>query len=1049
PVTLAAGQYLVIFASGKDRAAAGSELHTTFRLSKEAEYLALVRPDGASVAHDYGPVYPPQHDDVSYGIGDGGTAAQLVALGAGARFRVPSSDADGLAWTLPGFDDGAWAPATIGVGHETGAGEPPPPGDTNLALNAGATQTSEYGGFPAERAVDGDPGNFTATSASDPSPAWEVDLGGVFPLSSIVVRNRGDGCCPSRLRDIRVSVLDGEGDVVFESAVLNPENTLGGGGAGGPANLTVDLLALAGGAVSGRYVRVARIPDPDNSGTGGVGGPDEAHVLSLGEVEVFAVHSAYSEWIRTDVGPAMRGVSASLHLRVPFELSDPGPFERLSLRMRYDDGFVAYLNGTEVARRNAPGEPGQGVVWNAAATAEHSGVSPEEIDITSHLGLLAAGENVLAVHGLSSSAADEDFLIAPELEARTGQERTLVYFQNPTPGAPNDPSGVIDFVGDTKFSVGRGFFEEPFEVEITSATPGAQVRYTLDRSAPTATTGLAVEGPLRITATTVLRAAAFKQGFAPTNVDTQTYIFLDDVLKQPAMLKDIVSHAVYGPELKPSLMAVPTVSVVTRATLNPATEVEASVELIHPDGTDGFQIDAGVKKVGGHSVGAYPKNNMRLYFRKKYGQGKLEYPIFKGLPYGDRAVEEFDRLNLRSSHDTIFYLGDAQQSPADAQYIRNRWINYTQFEMGHPSMNGRFVQVYINGTYWGLYDFMEWPSQDYLSAHFGGERADYAATSGGRPIGDSSIAAWNRIVGLAGNYPELGRYLDLTNFADYLILNFYCGNAWDWNPNQNWMSGGPVAPDQGGFKLFCWDSDIILRRTNDYNLDRGGPGNLYQSLRANPEFRVLLGDRAHKHLSGSGALTPAQVTRSYSARADEIRSALVAETARWRWGNRVWTRDNQWQRELTRLLGDFIPRRTAIVLDQLRQAGLYPRIAAPTLSQSGGLVPEGFGLSISAPEGAVHYTTDGSDPRLPGGNVNPAAREIGVATVATLLSSGAAARAHVPPDGSLGLAWTRADFDDASWRTGTTGVGFERAAGYEALIGIDVEAESFEVNGSA
>src|SRR6266545_5216153 len=71
-----AGGYLVVFASGKNRAVAGGELHTSFSLSGNGEYLGLVRPDGATVAFEYAPEFPPQRADVSYGI-DEQTGAKL------------------------------------------------------------------------------------------------------------------------------------------------------------------------------------------------------------------------------------------------------------------------------------------------------------------------------------------------------------------------------------------------------------------------------------------------------------------------------------------------------------------------------------------------------------------------------------------------------------------------------------------------------------------------------------------------------------------------------------------------------------------------------------------------------------------------------------------------------------------------------------------------------------------------------------------------------------------------------------------------------------
>ena len=171
---------------------------------------------------------------------------------------------------------------------------PLPPESPNLtqACNVTATQSSDFGSgqFPASLGIDGNLGNFTHTTGSDDNATWEVDLGRSVDIGGIILHNR-TSCCGSRLRDVTVSILDGEGDdggaVLFESELLNPENTLGAF-PDGPPSLTVDVKELTGDVVNGRIVRVRRAPDADLSGSGGQGNNDEANVLSLGEVEIFA-----------------------------------------------------------------------------------------------------------------------------------------------------------------------------------------------------------------------------------------------------------------------------------------------------------------------------------------------------------------------------------------------------------------------------------------------------------------------------------------------------------------------------------------------------------------------------------------------------------------------------------------------------------------------------------------------------------------------------------------------------------------------------------------
>ncbi|MCA9217122.1 MAG: lamin tail domain-containing protein, partial [Planctomycetales bacterium] len=60
------GQAVVVFASGKNRTSA--ELHANFRLSGPGEYLALVAPDTTTIVSEFSPTFPPQLDDISYGV---------------------------------------------------------------------------------------------------------------------------------------------------------------------------------------------------------------------------------------------------------------------------------------------------------------------------------------------------------------------------------------------------------------------------------------------------------------------------------------------------------------------------------------------------------------------------------------------------------------------------------------------------------------------------------------------------------------------------------------------------------------------------------------------------------------------------------------------------------------------------------------------------------------------------------------------------------------------------------------------------------------------
>lgn len=118
--------------------------------------------------------------------------------------------------------------------------------------------------------------------------------------------------------------------------------------------------------------------------------------------------------ISTDVESLMFGRNSSLYTRIEFEVADPEQLAFLDLGIQYDDGFVAYLNGTRIASANSPTT----VRWNSASTrnrSDEAAVQPEHYDLTSDRSLLHPGTNVLAIQGLNQRSNSSDLLLLPEL----------------------------------------------------------------------------------------------------------------------------------------------------------------------------------------------------------------------------------------------------------------------------------------------------------------------------------------------------------------------------------------------------------------------------------------------------------------------------------------------------------------------------------------------------------------------------------------------------------------------------------------------------------
>jgi hypothetical protein len=129
----------------------------------------------------------------------------------------------------------------------------------------------------------------------------------------------------------------------------------------------------------------------------------------------------------------MYAVNTSCYIRIPFELDkNPDDLDFMNLNIKYDDGFVVYLNGIEVARRSFSGTP----IWNSSASADHDdslAVVFENVDISPSLEHLQSGTNILAIHGLNSQPTSSDFLIS--LELLVGE----------SPDDPNTTTGALQY----------------------------------------------------------------------------------------------------------------------------------------------------------------------------------------------------------------------------------------------------------------------------------------------------------------------------------------------------------------------------------------------------------------------------------------------------------------------------------------------------------------------------------------------------------------------------------------------------------------------------
>jgi hypothetical protein len=578
---------------------------------------------------------------------------------------------------------------------------------------------------------------------------------------------------------------------------------------------------------------------------------------------------------------------------------------------------------------------------------------------------------------------------------RLDNEMAFKYLARPTPGAANDPTLAWDgMVSPVNFSLPHGFYDQPFALELTTAMPEAVIRYTLDGSPPSESHGQVYSQPLPVDHTTFVRAAAFKPGLLPAPVKTQTYIFLDNVLAQPAdppgfpnnwgvhpvdfigykkgepvqadyeMDPAIVNDPRYGPTLKEGLKAIPTLSVVTAIQSfkiygNPREhglnwEEPASVELIDPSGTQvGFQTNAGLRIQGGAGRWEFmPKHSFRLFFRDTYGAAKLDYPLF-----ADSPIKEFDTLILRAGSDRSFAghpdTGDQRLST----YLEDEWLRDSQTAVAGIGSHGMFVHLYLNGLYWGLYNVIEKPDESFMSAYFGGDKEGWFVINHSGAITGASdrFRELFKLVEAGGlaepdKYAAIKAYLDVTHFCDYLILEWFAGNT-DW-PQNNWYAA--VQNPTGQVRYFIWDGELTwvegaklhLGQTNAVGLTNTIKP-LVEALIQNPDFKMELADRLYKHLFNGGALTDANAQARWRKLSQGVEPAIVAESARWgdaRYDQPITPDD--WRQARDRVLAQMAGNGAKLIA-QARESGYYPEFDPPSFNQQGGAIKAGFELTMT------------------------------------------------------------------------------------------------------
>ncbi|WP_167607154.1 FN3 associated domain-containing protein [Maribellus sediminis] len=613
-------------------------------------------------------------------------------------------------------------------------------------------------------------------------------------------------------------------------------------------------------------------------------------------------------------------------------------------------------------------------------------------------------------------------------------QNQYVFFSTPTPGAENVPSS-LPF--SPSFSVKRGFYTTPVDVALSSPVSGS-IYYTLDGTRPNKTTGTLYSTPIHVEKTTPLSAVVINDSDESSEIVTNTYWFIEDILKQPVLPEgypadwkmDISSTSIkpdyemdpevcegtdYKNQMEEALTSIPSISIVTTkdylfSSANNATTGgiyiytgkpnatgkdwvrPTSVEYYDPKTGKEFQLNCRLKLHGGNSRN--PSNSLKhgfeFKFSSSYGPSKLNFNLFDE----EDATNEFNSLVLRAGYNyswalmSTFYSSHIE-GREKAQYLQDPWTKTTQLEMGNLSGHERFAHLYINGLYWGLYNVAEEYTNDFAEEYLKGKEEDFDIIKEKQEVSSGTITAFNALVSQMtsalsdnSNYQKIQgknadgsvnasyqNLLEVENYIDYMLLNYYIGNK-DWNKN-NWVMMRNRNSNEEGFRFLCWDAETSMTDPEvnivREEMDAKNPAWFIQFLMGNKDFKVLFADRVKRHMQDEGgALTPSAVAERYNRLADEIDMPIIGESARWgdcNIANQLYTKNDNWLPRKEELLSNYFPVRTDIVIQQLKDKGYLNSLDAPVFSHAGGEWPSAINLNMGADMGEIYYTTDGSDPR--------------------------------------------------------------------------------------
>lgn len=548
----------------------------------------------------------------------------------------------------------------------------------------------------------------------------------------------------------------------------------------------------------------------------------------------------------------------SVFLRKKFNVSDISSLSKLILDIDFDDAFVAYINGKEIARENINGTP---PAYNSGTIVDHeakiyNGGRPDRFIVDSPQDLLNIGENILSIqlHNISTTSSDmtlipfltaiftdsntdgvtppdilelynsnlhTNFKISSKSETLTlsNDEGTvidelfieglfsdvsigtsvsngnLVYYKNPTPGKRN---GDEEFLGtitsSVSFSHQGGKVDGEFTLLLSGSVDDEVIRFTTDATEPTETSSI-YNSPISISSNTVIRARIFKPNYISSLTNSKTFLFnVSHDLPVVTLVTDPYNLFDNDYGIYVKGDSYDTDIPYWGANFWEDWERPVQFSLYTEDGNLGTEFNAGIKIFGGWSR-VNEQRSLSIFARGQYGTSEIDYPLFPQQPY-----DKYQAVVLRNSGND--WLNTMIRDASLTSLMEGADIEF---------QDHRSTVTYINGEYWGIYNLREKVNEHFLASkkNVDADLIDLLELDGQIIEGDNqeylSLIDFitNNSLVTDENYNNVSSQIDIDNFVLYQVAQIYFNNTdWPGNNIKYWKSPG------GKWRWILYDTDF-------------------------------------------------------------------------------------------------------------------------------------------------------------------------------------------------------------------------------------------------